>query len=248
VDPGVPSSLSRNVITGQLRDALGFRGLVVTDALDMAAVTQDARSATAAVKAVQAGADVLLMPADPNAAIDGLVEAVARGTITKQRLQSSAAKTVALMRDVAGHPMPPATTVGSHASLARAVASSSITVVSGPCSGRLVGSSVQVVGGTSGDRARFTAAARKVGLRTGAGTVVRLLGSGASHGSGDVVVALDTPYGLASSTASRARLAAYGGTGSVFSSLVRVLTGDAVAPGRLPVAVGRYPIGTGCPR
>jgi beta-N-acetylhexosaminidase len=248
VDPGVPSSLSRKVITGQLRDGLGFRGLVVTDALDMAAVTQDAGSATAAVKAVQAGADVLLMPADPKAAIDGLVEAVAGGTITKQRLQSSAAKMVALMRDVAGHPMPPTATVGSHASLARAVASSSITIVSGRCSGRLVGSSVRVVGGTSGDRARFTSAARKVGLRTGTGTVVRLLDSGSSHGSGDVVVALDTPYGLARSSATTARIAAYGRTGSVFASLMKVLIGTSPAPGRLPVRVGSYPVGTGCPR
>jgi beta-N-acetylhexosaminidase len=248
VDPGVPSSLSRKVVTGLLRDQLGFHGLVITDALDMAAVTQHDGSAQAAVKAVQAGADVLLMPADPQAAIDGLVAAVGKGTITKRRLQESAAKIVALMRDVADHPMPPATTVGSHASLARAVASSSITVVTGPCSGRLVGSSVEVVGGTSTDRARFTTAARKAGLRTGSGSVVRLLSNGSSRGSGDVVVALDTPYGLATSTRSRARIAAYGRTGSVFASLIKVLTGAASAPGRLPVAVGRYPVGTGCPR
>jgi beta-N-acetylhexosaminidase len=173
VDPGVPSSLSRTVITGLLRDQLGFEGLVVTDALDMAAVTGHDGSAQAAVKAVQAGADVLLMPADPAAAIDGLVAAVAQGTLSRERLEQSAAKVVALMRDVAAHPMPPAATVGSHASLARAVASSSITVASGPCSGRLVGPSVQVVGGTSAARAGLLAAARRAGLRTGSGTVVR---------------------------------------------------------------------------
>jgi beta-N-acetylhexosaminidase len=248
VDPGVPSSLSRTVITGLLRDQLGFEGLVVTDALDMAAVTGHDGSAQAAVKAVQAGADVLLMPADPAAAIDGLVAAVAQGTLSRERLEQSAAKVVALMRDVAAHPMPPAATVGSHASLARAVASSSITVVSGPCSGRLVGPSVQVVGGTSAARAGLLAAARRAGLRTGSGTVVRLLPNGSSHGSADVVVALDTPYGLARSEASIARIAVYGRTGAVFSSLVAVLTGAAAAPGRLPVAVGSYPIGTGCPR
>lgn len=248
IDPGVPSSLSRKVITGQLRDALGFDGLVVTDALDMAAVTQHDGSSKAAVEAVRAGADVLLMPADPKAAIDGLVAAVGQGTLTRARLQESAAKTVALMRDVAAHPMPPAATVGSHASVARAVASSSITVVSGPCSGRLVGRAVQVVGGTSADRARFTAAAHQAGLRTGSGTVVRLLASGSSHGTGDVVVALDTPYGLARSAATKARIAAYGRTSAVFASLMAVLTGATTAPGRLPVTVGSYEIGTGCPR
>jgi beta-N-acetylhexosaminidase len=248
VDPGVPSSLSRKIVTGQLRDSLGFRGLVVTDALDMAAITQHDGSAAAAVKAVQAGADVLLMPADPKTAIDGLVAAVARGTVSRERLERSAARIVALMRQVAAHPMPPATIVGSHTSLARTVASSSITVVSGPCSGRLVGSSVRVVGGTSADRARLLAAARTAGLRTGSGTVLRLLSTGSSRGGGDVVIALDTPYGLADSAASAARIAVYGRTSSVFSSLVRVLTGEASAPGRLPVAVGRYSIGTGCPR
>lgn len=248
VDPGVPSSLSRAVVTGQLRDDLGFQGLVVIDALDMAAVTQRYGDGKAAVMALQAGADVLLMPPDPAAAIDAVVDAVKAGTLSRSRLEDSAARTVALMRAVAAHSMPAASTVGSHASLARAVAASSITIVSGPCTGRLVGSAVQVVGGTSGDRSRFTAAARKAGLRVGSGTVVRLLGTGSSTGNGDVVVALDTPYGLAGSDAATARIAAYGRTGSVFASLLEVLTGTATAPGRLPVRVGSYPVGTGCPR
>lgn len=248
LDPGVPSSLSRKVVTGQLRDELGFQGLVVTDALDMAAVTQHYGDRRAAVVALQAGADVLLMPPDPRAAIEAVVDAVQAGTLSRSRLEASAARTVALMRDVAEHPMPPSATVGSHAALARAVAASSITVVSGPCSGRLVGSAVQVVGGTSTDRRRFAAAARAAGLSTGSGTVVRLLGGGSSEGGGDVVVALDTPYGLARSHATTARIAAYGRTGSVFASLMKVLTGAAAAPGRLPVKVGPYAIGTGCPR
>ena len=88
----------------------------------------------------------------------------------------------------------------------------------------------------------------QAGLRTGSGTVVRLLASGSSHGGGDVVVALDTPYGLARSAATTARIAAYGRTSAVFASLMKVLTGAATAPGSLPVKVGSYPIGTGCPR
>lgn len=248
VDPGVPASLSRTMVTGVLRGDLGFQGLVVTDALDMAGVAGRYGSGAAAVRAVQAGADLLLMPADPGAAIDALASAVVDGTLTRDRLERSAAKTVALMRDVAEHPMPGPDVVGSHAALARQVAAASITVVSGPCSGRLVGSSVQVVGGTSADRARFTSAARKAGLRTGSGTVVRLLPHGSSHGSGDVVVALDTPYGLARSVARTARIAVYGRSASVFGALVQVLTGGATAPGRLPVAVGSHPVGTGCPR
>ena len=55
VDPGVPSSLSRKVVTGLLRHDLGFRGLTVTDALNMGAVTNDYDSAHAAVRALQGG-------------------------------------------------------------------------------------------------------------------------------------------------------------------------------------------------
>jgi beta-N-acetylhexosaminidase len=104
------------------------------------------------------------------------------------------------------------------------------------------------VGGTSTDRARLTSAVHAVGLRTGSGTVVRLLGSADSHGSGAVIVALNTPYGLANSSATVARIAAYGRTPAVFASLAQVLAGTATAPGRLPVTVGAHPIGTGCPR
>ncbi|WP_187697897.1 glycoside hydrolase family 3 protein, partial [Cellulomonas telluris] len=65
VDPRVPSSLSRKVTTGLLRDELGFDGLVVTDSLEMAAVTRGRDPGRTAVQAMRAGADVLLMPPSP---------------------------------------------------------------------------------------------------------------------------------------------------------------------------------------
>src|SRR3546814_1985587 len=79
VDPGTPSSLSMTVITGLLRQRMGFDGLVITDALDMAAVQEEYGAAKAAVRSLQAGADVLLMPADVRAARDGIVAAVKSG-------------------------------------------------------------------------------------------------------------------------------------------------------------------------
>ena len=68
VDPGTPATLSRRVVTGLLRRDLGFQGLVVTDALNMEAVAGSYSSAGAAVRALRAGNDVLLMPTSPRAA------------------------------------------------------------------------------------------------------------------------------------------------------------------------------------
>ena len=68
VDPHVPASLSRKVVTGLLRGELGFRGVVMTDALSIGAGSKRYGSAKAAARAVNAGVDVVLMPADARAA------------------------------------------------------------------------------------------------------------------------------------------------------------------------------------
>ena len=63
--------MAPNILTGILRDSLGFKGMIVTDALNMAGVA-DAYGAEAGVRAFLAGADLLLQPADPRAAIDAM--------------------------------------------------------------------------------------------------------------------------------------------------------------------------------
>jgi Beta-glucosidase-related glycosidases len=83
-----PGTVAPNILTGVLRDSLGFRGLVVTDALNMAGVAS-AYGARAAVLAFQAGADLLLQPADPVATIDAMAAAVDRGEISTERLDRS---------------------------------------------------------------------------------------------------------------------------------------------------------------
>ncbi|HEX2217685.1 MAG TPA: glycoside hydrolase family 3 N-terminal domain-containing protein [Gemmatimonadales bacterium] len=83
-----PGTVAPDVLTGILRDSLSFEGLVVTDALDMAGVAR-IYGAEAAVRAFQAGADLLLQPTDPAAAIAALESAVARGAITPERLDRS---------------------------------------------------------------------------------------------------------------------------------------------------------------
>jgi beta-N-acetylhexosaminidase len=255
-DPDAPATLSPAVTTGLLRKRLGFTGLVVTDALEMAAVTSRHGSARAAVLAVRAGADVLLMPAEPAAAISGLVAAVSSGELTRARLVESVARMVATQERVL-QPVPPASVVGTGYAVARQVAAASVTQLRGACGRRLVGDAVTVSGATAQDRQRFTEAARRAGLRVGGGTSVVLLGgsrynagtgaaSGRRTGSGDVVVSLDTPYGLAGSSASVAKIALFDRSPAAFEALADVLTGRTPARGTLPVLAGDAGVGAGC--
>lgn len=85
----VPSSLSGKVITDTLRGELGFEGVVITDALDMTAITEYYTSEEAAVMALEAGADMLLMPEDFEAAYNAVLAAVQDGTISEERINES---------------------------------------------------------------------------------------------------------------------------------------------------------------
>ena len=89
LDAELPASMSEKVISGLVREKWGFEGIITTDALDMGAVTKQWSSADAAVNAFVAGNDVLLLPADPNEAIDGLIAAFDDGRITEERLAES---------------------------------------------------------------------------------------------------------------------------------------------------------------
>ena len=89
LDAERPATLSAAVLTRLLRGDLGFGGLVVTDALVMEAISAHHGPAEAAVLAFEAGADLILMPADADAAIDGLLQAVQIGRITPARLAAS---------------------------------------------------------------------------------------------------------------------------------------------------------------
>ena len=89
LDNAQPATLSEAVLTGLLRQELQFPGLVVTDALVMEAISQHHGSAEAAVLAFEAGADLILMPAEAQEALDGLVEAVQSGRISRERVEAS---------------------------------------------------------------------------------------------------------------------------------------------------------------
>lgn len=84
-----PATLSRQLVTDLLREDMGFDGLVITDALNMGAITEQYSSAEAAVAALNAGVDMLLMPADFQAAYDGVMAALENGELTEERIDES---------------------------------------------------------------------------------------------------------------------------------------------------------------
>lgn len=88
-EENVPSSLSKKVITDILRGELGFEGVVITDALDMTAITEYYTPEEAAVMAIEAGADMLLMPEDFEKAYNAVLAAVEDGTISEERINES---------------------------------------------------------------------------------------------------------------------------------------------------------------
>jgi beta-N-acetylhexosaminidase len=94
LDPteGLPATLSRPILTGLLRQELRFDGLVFTDSMSMRAISQRFPAGKAAAMAIGAGADVVLDPPDPEAALRGIREAVERGEIPRDQVDRSVAR------------------------------------------------------------------------------------------------------------------------------------------------------------
>lgn len=134
---GVPATLSANVLTSLLRDSLGFGGIVVTDALDMAAIDRRFPRGEAAVRALEAGADLLLMPPDVGAAVQAVAAAVQSGRISMARLDSSVLRILRLKEELGLHVTPKVPVEGvaarvgipEHRDLAREIAERSMTVL-----------------------------------------------------------------------------------------------------------------------
>jgi beta-N-acetylhexosaminidase len=91
----LPATVSSKIITGVLREELGFHGLVVTDAMEMQGLSNMFDSGEASVRAIEAGADVLLMPKRPEEAIRGVMAAVEKGRISRKRLDESVNRVLA---------------------------------------------------------------------------------------------------------------------------------------------------------
>lgn len=135
--PEVPSTLSRNVLTGMLREKLGFDGLVITDAMDMFAIDRRYSRGEAAVRAIEAGADIVLMPPDVTEAVEGVVDAVEDGRLSRARLDASVRRVLLAKERVGLHRkrqveirnVQRVVGVPEHVALSREIAEKSITVL-----------------------------------------------------------------------------------------------------------------------
>lgn len=96
----LPSTLSEVMLTDKLRGELGFEGIIVTDAIEMGAISKQFSIESAAVMAVQAGADIVLIPNDFKAGIAAIEAAVAAGEITEERIDESVARILDLKRSI----------------------------------------------------------------------------------------------------------------------------------------------------
>ncbi len=90
----VPADLSEYVVTELLKGELGYKGLVISDALNMGAISEYYGSDTAAVRAFKAGIDVLLMPENLDSAYNAVLNAVKSGEISEERLNGSVKKII----------------------------------------------------------------------------------------------------------------------------------------------------------
>ncbi len=89
VGDNTPATMSKEVISDLLRSELGFNGVVITDAMNMGAITEYYGADEAAIKAFKAGADMVLMPEDFELAYEGVIAAVQDGTISEERINDS---------------------------------------------------------------------------------------------------------------------------------------------------------------
>ena len=137
----------------------------------MEAVNKQYPSGAAAVKALAAGADLLLMPADVEQAHAAIVRAVASGGLCRRtagRSSHAGGHHDDLARPDVARRRPPRPAAARHCP-PRSPASA-VTILAGTCSGPLVPGAVRVTGGGPGDRERFEAAAARAGLAVGSGT------------------------------------------------------------------------------
>ncbi|ASU85460.1 glycosyl hydrolase [Nocardiopsis gilva YIM 90087] len=259
-DSGAPATLSRDIIGGILRDELGYDGVVTTDALNMEGVRQAHDDGENAVRAILAGADQLLMPPDPKAAVSAVTDAVKEGRISEERLDESVLRILKLKarRGVIGaEPVDPdaaAKAVGSEKDQAAAqkLADTSMTLLrnKGDVLPLADGASVYVTGKgaeTIGAELRalgYTLAstfARADATVVGTADARRdsaqqaMVQNALGAGKPVVVIAQGTPYDLSAFPEVDAYLATYSAVEASRVAAARTLAGKVDPAGRLPV-------------
>ncbi|MDL4775996.1 glycoside hydrolase family 3 protein [Actinomadura xylanilytica] len=262
---GDPSTLSRTVLTGLLRGSLGYQGVIITDSLEMAGARRKYGDAATPVRAINAGADQLLMPPNLPRAHQAVLAAVRSGTIPQKRLDEAVGRVLrlkearGLFRGTRADPARAAASVGTaaHKATARMVAERAVTLVrndggllpfkgrkvyvSGPKSARLAAEL-----GRAGVRTTTSLTAADAAVLTtldaGSVTAARVRALGAKP---VVVAALGSPYDLDGAGAAKAALATYSSGAVSVTALAEVLAGRVKPTGRLPVNAGGERAGHG---
>lgn len=233
---GVPASVDPQAYVA-LRDGLGFTGVAVTDALNMGAITEGLAPGEAAVQALRAGADLLLMPESMVKARSAIVQAVESGSLSRERLDEAAARVILLARWQES--LTSSVTVAD--GYAEDFAREAVTVGATACDAPFLGQRVTITGGFAADRDALAAALEAHGVQVGGGgTSIWITGSDDSSGSADVVVAMGGPWALERSNAS-VYVAAYGRSPEALAGVAAVLAGDAEPRGEWPISLDGVP-------
>lgn len=247
-DETLPASLNPKAYQA-LREDVGFEGLIVTDALNMGAVTAGSPGQET-VKALAAGADLALLPPDSVAAAEAVRTALGDGTLKRADLEESATRVVAAQLWQTATAGDAGDDAGkSEDDQRQQLAVAALTVMNGECRFAEPVDEVSVTGSDLGAKA-FTEAAKETGLNVtdGAETTVALvpgplLGSetvkqakARNSKKADVAVALSGPWEL-DGYESGTQLAIYDDWQPGMTAVARYLTGDLEATGSLPVKV-----------
>jgi beta-N-acetylhexosaminidase len=269
-----PASLSKPIITGLLRNTLHFDGVVVTDALEAAALA-DYTDQQIVLDAVNAGVDQLLMPRNVPLAVQTLLDAVAAGTISERRIDRSVRRILKTKTFSPYVPEQPTVGTPEHLATMADAAAHSITVLRPGSLPLQAGQNVLVTGWGVSTTTNLANALGATRLYTGspsdaviaqavaaAGqadvTVVttynawsdvtqqRLVAALLATGKPIVVAAVGAPYDIAYFPDAPTYVAAYGYQPVSVTALAAVLQGRAPATGRLPVTIaGLFPYGSG---
>jgi len=231
LDPTTPTSLSGPIVS-LLRDDLHFGGVVATDGLFMAALRQRYPDDEIAVRALQAGVDLLVQPATISTAIPAVVAAVRSGRLPKRRLDDAVRHLLVLKRSLMSAPAG-RWNLQQHAQLALTIARHGITVAADPR--RLLPLHGAHVVGTSALATRLRVALAADGVQDGAATTISVDDPAVEA---RVQVEFGTPYALGRAPAGRTLVAAYDTSPASLQALADVLSGRTPAMGRLPVAIG----------
>jgi beta-N-acetylhexosaminidase len=275
LDPtNMPASLSKPIVTGILRDRLHFNGVVITDALEAAAL-RDYTDQQIVLDAVNAGVDQLLMPRNVPLAIQTLIDAVHSGAISERRIDQSVRRILKTKTYSAYVPEQPEVGTPAHQAVMADAAARSITVLRDQGLPLKDGQHVLVTGWGVATTTNLATALNATRLYTGSPsdaviaqavaaaqaadvTVVttynawsdptqqRLVAALLATGKPIVVAAVGAPYDLAYFPSAPAYVAAYDYQPVSITALAAVLRGAAPPRGHLPVTIeGLYPYGSG---